>query len=133
MCTVTCDDGLKIKTDPILLKEILSNLLNNAIQYTPEGGKIEVRITRTNDSIECRVQDNGLGIPKHQQDKIFEKFFRAENATIRDSNGTGLGLYLVKNLVDLLGATISFTSKENDGTTFTVVLPATFSEPSNGS
>src|SRR5205807_1145619 len=73
--------GLSIKTDPQLLKELLSNLVSNAIKYTPEGGRIAIRAGRRKHGIRIDVRDSGYGIPLHQQSKVFSKFFRGENVT----------------------------------------------------
>ncbi|MBI3114597.1 MAG: PAS domain S-box protein [Candidatus Harrisonbacteria bacterium] len=111
-------------TDGRLLGEILRNLIANAIKYTPNGGRIEVvaekRGTR---QVAFAVKDNGMGIPEAQQPRIFEKFFRADNAAKAEANGTGLGLYIVRQMARMLGGDITFTSREGKGATFTVVLP----------
>lgn len=123
-CTVHCTSAVRLYTDPQILREILSNLLSNAIKYTPEGGMITIRCTRHRGGIAVDVEDTGMGIPQYQQVKIFTKFFRADNVMQRDTEGTGLGLYLVFSLTRLLRGTITFTSTEGKGTTFQLVLPA---------
>ena len=110
-------------TDPKLLRIILQNLVSNAVRYTPENGSITITITQTQKNIEVRVSDTGYGIPPEQQDKIFLKLFRADNARQKVANGNGLGLYMTKALVEALGGTITFTSAINKGTTFICVLP----------
>jgi signal transduction histidine kinase len=105
-----------------MLREIFENLLTNAIKYTPEGGAIFVHAEHQKGSVTIRVRDTGCGIPKDQQDKIFSRFFRAENAMSIDTEGTGLGLYLVSQLVRTLGGSISFTSDEGKGTEFVLTL-----------
>lgn len=102
---------------------ILQNLLSNAIKYTPERGRVEVEARKEKKNLFLRVSDSGLGIPLDQRDRIFEKFFRAENAVKAVPEGTGLGLYIVKSLVEKSGGKIWFESKENEGTTFYVTLP----------
>lgn len=113
----------KIKTDARLVTEILTNLLSNSIKYTNERGEIEVKISKKHTHILFEVKDNGVGIPKHQQHKIFQRFFRADNAAKIASVGTGLGLAILKNLIALLHGRIWFVSKENKGTSFYFTLP----------
>lgn len=112
-----------IKTDPLIAKEILANLISNSIKYTPPGGTITLRIKPRRHDVLISVADNGFGIPRFAQDQIFTKFFRAQNAVRQETSGTGLGLYLVRGLVEALGGKIWFESEENQGTTFFVTLP----------
>lgn len=121
--TISCPPDLTVLTDPVILKEILNNLLNNAVKYTPAGGKIEFRAERTADGTRVLVADTGYGIPAHQQQKVFTKFFRGENVQYIEASGNGLGLYLVHQLVRLLRGQITFTSEERKGTTFCISLP----------
>jgi signal transduction histidine kinase len=125
--TLACPARLFIHTDSKLLKEILRNLFSNALKYTPSDGKISVRVRKKKDSIIIDVQDSGYGIPIHQHKKIFQKFFRGDNIVGRDTEGTGLGLYLVLLITNLLNGKISFISKEGKGkgrgSTFTLSLP----------
>jgi PAS domain S-box-containing protein len=109
--------------DPKLLNIIFQNLLSNSVKYTPEGGKVDVSIKKGVEEIVITVQDSGMGIPKEQQDKIFSKLFRADNVRETDTEGTGLGLYIIKSIVDQSGGSISFVSAQDKGTTFTVRLP----------
>lgn len=113
-------------SDALILKEIITNLATNAVKYTPEKGKVTIEIRPRNADVVVAVNDTGWGIPKHAQEQIFTKFFRAANIVKRETTGTGLGLYLVKGLVELLGGTISFTSSEDAGTTFLLSLPRSF-------
>jgi signal transduction histidine kinase len=113
----------EIMADPKLLGIVFRNLLTNAVKYTPIGGKIEFVIEQENDGIMIKLIDTGIGIPKNQQDKIFTKLFRADNVKIVDPNGTGLGLYIVKEILDHSGGKIWFESKLGKGTTFYVSLP----------
>lgn len=112
-----------IKSDTLLVKEILSNLISNAIKYTPQSGDVAIHVrSRTNDIV-CSITDTGVGIPKYSQEQIFTKFFRAHNVIKQETSGTGLGLYLVKGLVEALQGKIWFESEEGKGTTFYVALP----------
>ena len=113
----------KIRSDPLLLKEILINLMTNAIKYTPETGVIKLSIKQTSSNITFCVADSGWGIPEDVQDQIFSKFFRAKNIVKRETTGTGLGLYLVKGLVEALEGKIWFKSKPRAGTKFYVQIP----------
>jgi PAS domain S-box-containing protein len=113
-----------IQADPKILRMVIQNLLSNAIKYTPQGGKIEVSISLVKgNGILLKVSDTGYGIPKDQQNKIFTKLFRADNVIGKDTEGTGLGLYIAKSIVEQSGGKIWFESSENKGTTFYVTLP----------
>ena len=112
-----------VQTDSHLLHMVLNNLLSNAIKYTPEGGTIRHVVISDGAQYVVRISDSGIGIPKSEQDMIFSKVFRASNTQSLAVEGTGLGLYIVKEAVHVLGGTISFESEEGKGTTFTVVLP----------
>lgn len=110
-------------TDQNLLRMIVTNLYSNAVKYTREEGTIHLGFGRKNDNIIITVADNGMGIPAEDQDSIFSKLFRASNAVRDVPDGTGLGLYIVHEAVVVLKGNISFTTTENIGTTFEVVLP----------
>lgn len=112
-----------ILSDPNLLRMIITNLVNNAIKYTPMKGQVMVRFARQERALQLSVTDTGMGIPSSDQAQIFSKLFRASNATRDVPDGTGLGLYIVREAVSVLGGSISFTSTENLGTTFNVTLP----------
>lgn len=116
---------ITIVSDSLLLKEVLSNLVSNGIKYTPAGGTVSLTAKQRKYDIQFIITDSGMGIPKYSQDQIFTKFFRAHNVVKKETSGTGLGLYLVKGLVESLEGTITFESKENAGTTFIVTLPKT--------
>jgi signal transduction histidine kinase len=102
---------------------IFKELLANAIKYTPNKGKIICSVRRNGNRIIFRVADTGYGIPISQHNKVFTKFFRADNIQDKNGAGSGMGLYVVKRSVDILGGTIAFESKENEGTVFTVTIP----------
>ncbi len=104
------------------LESIITNLLSNAIKYTPEGGKVTLRMLGEKDSVIIEVSDTGIGIPKEEQKKLFSEFFRASNAKALTDAGTGLGLSIVKANVEKHGGRIDFHSEEGKGTTFRVTL-----------
>jgi signal transduction histidine kinase len=114
----------EIMLDTEKMKLAVQNLLDNAIKYSPDSGKIIISLTGTADSIELKIQDFGMGIPKDQQQNIFTKFFRGDNAEKVNTVGSGLGLFLVQNIVEAHGGRIWFESEEGAGTTFYVSLPA---------
>jgi two-component system phosphate regulon sensor histidine kinase PhoR len=112
-----------LKADPLALESIFGNLITNAINYTQNGGEIVVEAGMTGINLRVRVIDNGFGIEERYLDKIFERFFRVKNDKTRFITGTGLGLPIVKGLVEALKGHISVESIANKGTTFTVLLP----------
>ena len=112
-----------IKADPLALESIFGNLIANAINYTQNGGEITVKADMTGINLRVRVTDNGFGIEARYLDKIFERFFRVKNDKTRFITGTGLGLPIVKGLVEALNGRISVESLPDKGTTFTVLLP----------
>lgn len=113
----------EIKTDTLIVKEAVNNLVSNAIKYTPPGGDIKITINLQKDIVLISVKDTGWGIPKFAQDQVFSKFFRAQNIVKRETTGTGLGLYMVRGLLDSLDGNIWFESSESKGTTFYFSLP----------
>lgn len=115
-----------LKADILILKEILLNLIGNAIKYTPPDGEVMVKVAARADDVLFTIKDTGVGIPQQAQEKIFGKFFRAQNVVRQETTGTGLGLYVVKGLVTTLRGKVWFKSEENKGTTFYVSLPKVY-------
>jgi two-component system phosphate regulon sensor histidine kinase PhoR len=109
--------------DDEAVREIVDNLINNAIKYTPNDGKITVRWEKDGDTALIEVIDTGIGISEDDQQRIFERFYRVDKARSREMGGTGLGLSIVKHLTQFFGGTIDVSSVLNEGTTFTVRLP----------
>jgi signal transduction histidine kinase len=97
---------------------VIDNLLSNAIKYMKESGSVEIKTQKEGDGVVVSVKDNGMGIPKYQQDKVFQKFFRSDNSGRYQTTGTGLGLYIAKNIIEQSGGKIWFESEENEGSTF---------------
>lgn len=111
----------EIESDPFLLMSILINLISNGLKYSESNGIVEVSAEKFNDEINIRVKDNGIGIPNHELQNLFTRFFRASNA--QEIKGTGLGLHIVSRHVGLLKGKISYTSEEHQGTEFSIHLP----------
>ena len=119
-----CEPGsYQLRQDPKLTRHILLNLLSNAIKYAPENTVIELVMRRVKENIVLSVRDYGIGIPKKEQEQIFNRFFRARNA--ENIQGTGLGLNIVKQYTELMGGQIHFTSTEGMGSTFEIQIPIT--------
>ena len=109
--------------DEQMLRQVVANLLSNAIKYTPDGGHIGVRLTQRKELVEWSVTDDGMGIPRAAQARLFEKFYRADNAISKEAEGTGLGLHLVRLVVEQTGGQIWCDSEEGAGARFTFTLP----------
>lgn len=112
-----------VQVDAERLKEAFLNIINNAIKYSPEGGKIVIASTYGMGKVSFSITDSGIGIPLADRERLFEKFVRMENAKKVDANGSGLGLFIAKKIVDAHGGAIWFTSNEGAGTTFYIELP----------
>ncbi|MFH0830725.1 MAG: PAS domain-containing sensor histidine kinase, partial [Parcubacteria group bacterium] len=134
-----------LPADPNLISIIFQNLLSNAVKYTPAKGAVSFTLDQAKkgqvfggkkleqDSITIEVKDTGYGIPAKQQHLIFTKLFRADNVKEKGTDGTGLGLYIVKSILDQAGGMIHFVSRQNKGTTFFVSLPLTGMQQRTGS
>jgi two-component system phosphate regulon sensor histidine kinase PhoR len=105
------------------VEQILSNLLDNASKYTEEGGRIEVRVSESEEQVRIEVEDDGIGIPATDLPRVFERFYRVDKARSRDLGGTGLGLAIVKHLAQAQGGEASVRSTAGQGSIFSVVLP----------
>ncbi|MGH9512658.1 MAG: sensor histidine kinase [Terriglobales bacterium] len=122
---MTCQQGAAVNVfgDAMRLKQVVVNLLDNAIKYTPEGGTVEIRTGSSGENGILQVRDSGIGIPADALPFVFERFFRADKARSRGSGGAGLGLSIVKAICSAHGGTISLSSVEGAGTTVLVELP----------
>jgi len=112
-----------VHADSARLAQILINLFSNACKYTPEGGHVSVQVSMDDGRVCCAVSDTGIGISPEDQAKLFTKFFRSEDSAVRDMPGTGLGLCIVKSLVELQGGEIEVESQLGEGTTLTFTVP----------
>jgi len=114
-----------VSQDSLTLRQVVLNLISNAIRYSNENGTIEIKWSVDNEKKEVvyMVRDNGIGIPENQRPRIFSKFFRAENARAWAPDGSGLGLALVKDLVESWGGKVWFEGTEGQGTTFFFTVP----------
>jgi signal transduction histidine kinase len=114
----------KVHGDPERTRQVLLNLLDNAIKYSPSGGQIEVELAAMGDRLRFSVHDQGLGIPVGEQERIFDKFYRLDPDQRRGIGGTGLGLYICRELVRSMHGSIWVDSEPGKGTTFAFELPA---------
>jgi len=113
----------QITSDSHQIKLVIENLLDNAVRYIGEKGKIEISLKKQNKNIYFEIKDTGVGIPKADQKYIFQKFFRSENALRYQTEGSGLGLYIAKSVIDRSEGKIGFKSQEGKGSTFWFTLP----------
>jgi PAS domain S-box-containing protein len=114
-------DEISVYQDKEMVRNVLINLISNAIKYSATDPKVSIRSKKTDTNAVIEIEDNGIGIPEADQKHLFERFFRAKNVT--NLQGTGLGLNIVKRYLDMMNGSITFRSVENKGTTFTVILP----------
>lgn len=108
----------KVSADPEQMRAVVQNLLDNAVRYTLPGGKISIGFNVDGDSVVVSIKDNGIGIPEGEQGRIFNRFYRSRNAIRAKPNGSGLGLFIVKGIIERHGGKVWFESKEGQGTTF---------------
>ncbi len=109
--------------DAQMLRQVLQNLVSNAVKYTPHGGRIHVEITNDGAEVRCAVTDTGIGVPEEARERLFEKFFRAENVSKVETEGTGLGLYIVRLIVERAHGRIWFEPAGDGGSRFLIALP----------
>jgi signal transduction histidine kinase len=114
----------EVSTDPDKLREVLNNLLHNAIQYNRPEGKIDLVVGRQNGHVQVEVRDTGIGIAPESRERIFERFYRADPSRTTDGMNAGLGLAIVKEYVELMGGAIRVESAPGQGSTFRIELPA---------
>ncbi len=108
----------KVSADSEQIRAVVQNLLDNAVRYTKEGGKVILNFSVDGEFVKVSIKDNGIGIPQGEQSRIFNRFFRSKNAIRAKPDGSGLGLFIVKGIIERHGGRVWFESKENDGTTF---------------
>jgi len=123
ICAVDAPAKLILPIDELKIRQVFQNLINNAIKYSKEKTKVIIGCQQKKNEVIFFVKDNGVGIPEHQQSRVFTKFFRAENVLTMHTDGTGLGLYIVKAIAEAHGGKAWFESVENKGTTFFISLP----------
>ncbi len=114
--------ALNVSLDDVKFLQVINNLLSNALKWSPSGSTIELRVTGNEKTFSCSVQDKGIGIPQHLHRFLFEKNSRASRDGLRGEQSIGMGLYIVKKLVTLMGGSITFQSKEDEGSVFTVTF-----------
>ena len=119
----SCEDLKPVHADPKRIEEIFSNLITNAINYSPEGGKVTVSARGLGEYMEIKVTDMGVGIEEEELPKIFDKFYRVKHPKTRQVMGTGLGLAIVKGIIQAHNGTIDVQSAPDKGTTFRILLP----------
>lgn len=132
LVSVVAEDTPKIVSDAGRIQQILYNLLSNAVKFTPEGGLVELRLSGTEGGVSIIVKDTGIGIPPEKLEIIFEKFRQLDESMTREHTGTGLGLAISKELVTLLGGTITVMSEAGKGSEFVVFLPLETKESAAG-
>jgi PAS domain S-box-containing protein len=121
--SIDAEDAPPVLADPQLARQVVMNLISNAIKYNTPGGRIAIRIAAQDDAIEWSVRDTGMGIPRSAQSRLFEKFFRADNAVAQEVEGTGLGLHLVRLIVEQAGGRVWCESEQGAGALFAFTLP----------
>lgn len=115
--------AVQLNSDPGLIDLVLINLLDNAVNYSKDGGRVEVGVEDLGDKVKVWIKDNGIGIPMRDIPRIFERFYRVDKARTRKTGGTGLGLSIVKHIVENLNGQVAVESTEGRGTAFYVTLP----------
>ena len=113
----------RVLIDVEKMRAVLQNLLENAIQYTPKGGKVEIDFQVAGELVQVSIKDSGIGIPEEDKKNIFKRFFRAKNAAKMEKNGSGLGLSIARGIIEKHGGRLWFESKVEEGTTFSFTIP----------
>jgi len=125
----TPNGAVVIEGDEVRLEQVVQNLLTNAIKYSPHGGPVIVRVEQHGQQARLQVTDLGIGIPRHEQPHVFQRFYRGSNADAQFLSGMGIGLYVVNEIVALHGGSVAVDSSEGTGSTFTVALPPALGTP----
>lgn len=121
---VDLPDGLPaLRADPQRLAQVLTNLVTNALRYTPNGGAITIRAEREGDRVRCEVRDTGVGMAPEEIERLFTKFWRSDDRFVREQPGTGLGLAIARSLVEMQGGVMEVRSEKGDGSVFAFLLP----------
>jgi signal transduction histidine kinase len=129
---VAAEESLRpLVCDEDLLRRVLANLVENAIKYSRDGSRVELRVVDGADAVSIEVRDEGLGIPPSEQERIFEKFYRLDAAMTRGVGGSGLGLYIARELVEAMGGSLTLRSTPGTGSTFAVTLPRATARPTS--
>ena len=118
----TCEKSQVVLCDTAKMEQVLDNLIVNAIKYSDDNKKVKIKVEELESKVQISIQDNGFGIPEKDLGRIFERFYRVDKARSRDAGGSGLGLSIVKHIIDKHNQTIAVTSKEGKGTTFKFTL-----------
>jgi signal transduction histidine kinase len=123
--SLDCDGTtpVQVEADPARLKQVVVNLLDNAIKYTPQGGRVSISVSQRNDHAVLRVADSGIGIPAPDLPHIFDRFYRADKARSRQTDGSGLGLSIVRSICAAHGGHVTVESSEGKGSVFHVEIP----------
>jgi signal transduction histidine kinase/DNA-binding response OmpR family regulator len=117
------EENIKVFVDKDKIEKIINNILSNAFKFTPEGGEIDVKVLKLKKEVEIIVKDTGIGIPEERIEKIFDRFYQVDGSSTREGEGTGIGLALTKELVELHKGFIGVESREGEGTTFKIEIP----------
>jgi two-component system phosphate regulon sensor histidine kinase PhoR len=117
-------EDAEVLGDPVALRRVFMNLVENAVKYNREGGLVKLSLGRVNGAVQVSISDTGIGIPPEHVPKLFQRFFRVDKARSRDSGGAGLGLAICKSFIASHEGKINVASTPGEGTTFTVELPA---------
>ena len=116
-------ESLYIMANNDKLWQGIYNIIDNAIKYTPTGGRVVIGITKSENNAIIAVKDNGIGIGEDEIEKIFDRFYRVDKARARETGGTGLGLAIALESIEMIGGTIDVSSKLDEGSTFTISIP----------